>query len=761
MKHNRLKSNSARKTGLYLTASALIAGTLCMAPAIAQETPASGDQGDDTIQLDRVTVTAKKREQNLQDVPISITALTSDSLENAGVGTTEDLTLAVPGLNISRQLSGVAPLIRGVGNYSASPGFEGGVAVYVDEVYMPSAYGAMFSLANIERVEVLRGPQGTLFGRNATGGLIHVVTQRPSTEPSGSASLSYATQNTFEGKFYGTTGFGENVAGDIALFYRDQGDGFGTNLATGNDVLYRDEFAARSKMLFEFGSSELTISADYGESESDIGVVRRPAGNTTTIFGTSAPADFFDVNLSRDFISENEQWGVSAKYVHEFDGFEAVAVVAHRELEVFLNTDQSEDPIPFIPIDIDIEGETNSAELRFQSTGDGTVDWVVGAYYFDSEDSANPIQLSGAGVVGLTAMAPGGPFQSFSRFGTQDTTSVAVFGETVWGLDDRSNLTIGARYTEDEKDFMQQTVFVASPLSPLGGGTVVPAPAGNASATFDEPSWRISLDRRLGEDANHLVYATVSHGFKSGLFNTFDEFATAGPVEPEILDAYEAGFKSEFGNGRVRLNGAAYFYDYQDLQLTTQLQGTSVVRNVAEAELQGFELELLAALTNELDINLSAAVNDSEFKSFPAAEITVPNTGGTVCPAPPPLVFVNCSSLGDASGNALPRAPEFELTAGANYTKPTSLGDLALGLSVYHNDGSVQDFANRVSVDSYTLLNANAALTFGEIDQYTLRVFGRNITDEEYFSYITATAFGDLGAAAPGAEFGIAFDFDF
>lgn len=756
MKLNRSISTRRNKTHLRMTASAIIAGALCVAPAVAQDT--TGDQ-DDTFQLDRVTVTAKKREQNLQDVPISITALTSESLENAGVATTEDLTLAVPGLNISRQLSGVAPLIRGVGNYSASPGFEGGVAVYVDEVYLPSAYGAMFSLANVERVEVLRGPQGTLFGRNATGGLIHVVTQRPSSEPTGSASISYATQDTVEGKLYGSTGFGENVAGDIALFYRDQGEGFGTNLATGNDALYRDEFAVRSKLLFDFDKSELTVSADYGESESDIGINRRPLDGTSTFFGTTAPADFFDVNQSRDHFSDNEQWGVSAKYVHEFDGFEGVLVLSHRELEVALNTDQAEDPMPFILVDIGIEGETDSAELRFQSTGDGNLDWVVGAYYFGSEDKATPLSVSGPGIIGATAMAPGGPFSSNITFATQETTSIALFGETVWGLDDRSNLTIGARYTEDEKDFTQQQIAVASGLGMFPAGTELPGPINTDSETFDEPSWRISIDRRLGAEANHLVYATISHGFKSGLFNTFGGFGEP-PVEPEILDAYEVGFKSELGNGRVRLNGAAYFYDYQDLQLTTQIQGASVVRNVAEAELQGLELELLAALTSELDINLSAAVNDSEFASFPEAEITTSNPMRMPCPGsmvPSP----NCSTIGDASGNSLPRAPELELTAGANYNKATSLGDFSLGATVYYNDGSVQDFANRVSVDSYTLVNANAALTFGDSSQYTVRVFGRNITDEEYFSYITATAFGDLGAAATGAEFGIGFDLDF
>ena len=748
---NFISSESGRhKTTMCATVSALIAAVLTTTPVMAEE------RADETV-LEEIVVTAKKRAQNLQDVPIAITALSSETLNNAGIKTTEDLTVAVPGLNVSRQLSTVAPILRGVGNYSVSPGFEGAVAVYVDEVYIPSAHASMFSLANIDRVEVLRGPQGTLFGRNATGGLIHVITKTPSTEATGSVSISYASQDTVEARLYAAGGLSDGVSADIGVFFREQGDGFGTNLATGNDALYRDELAARTKIYFDFDRSELLLSADYAESESDFGVNRRPAEGTSTLFGTPPSADFFDVNLSDDHHADNEQWGISAKYTHEFDGFDAVALVSHRELDVSLSTDQAEDPMPFISADLTIEGESRTAELRFQSTGDGRLEWVIGGYYVESEDAVTPVDLSGLGILGATARAPGGPFAVFSRTGVQDTTSLALFGEVVWSLDDRSSLTLGARYTEDEKDFDQQTIITAGPGSPLGAGTSFPAPAYQDSKTFKEPSWRISIDRAMGDERNHLVYASISHGFKSGLYNTFEEGPNAGPVDPEILDAYEIGFKSEFANKRVRLNGAAFFYDYQDLQLTTQIAGVSVIRNAAQAESMGLELEMLAALTDELELNVTTAYVDTEFKSFSAAEITSPNPTRGPCPASPPG-FPNCSIFGEASGNQLPRAPEFEFSAGVTYQGTTSLGDLLIALNAYYNDGSYQDFANRVKFDSYTIINATAAFIFGEGDQYTVRLFGQNLGDEKYYSYATATAFGDIAAAAPGREFGIAFE---
>ena len=748
---NFISSESGRRTTtLCATVSALIAAALTTTPVMAEE------RANEPV-LEEIVVTAKKRAQNLQDVPIAITALSSETLNNAGIKTTQDLTVAVPGLNVSRQLSTVAPILRGVGTYNVSPGFEGAVAVYVDEVYIPSAHASMFSLANVDRVEVLRGPQGTLFGRNATGGLIHVVTEKPTNEATGSASISYANQDTVEAKLYAAGGLSDGVSADIGVFFREQGDGYGTNLNTGNDALYRDELAAKSKIFFNFDRSELSISADYAESESDFGVNRRPAKGTSTLFGTPPTADFFDVNVSDDHHADNEQWGISAKYTREFNGFDAVALVSHRELDVSLSTDQAEDPIPFISADLTIEGESRTAELRLQSTGDGRLEWVVGGYYFDSEDAVTPVNLSGLGILGATARAPGGPFAAFARYGTQGTTSWALFGEIVWSLDDRTSLSLGARYTEEDKDFDQQTIITAGPGSPFGQGTSFPAPAYQDSKTFTEPSWRISIDRALGEEGNHLIYASFSHGFKSGQYNTFEEGPNAGPVDPELLDAYEIGLKSEFANKRVRLNGAAFLYDYKDLQLSTQIAGVSVIRNAAKAETMGLELEMLAALTDELELNLAAAYVDTEFKSFPTAEITTANPFRGPCPASAPG-FPNCSIFGEAAGNQLPRAPEFEISAGITYHGTTDLGDLLIALNVYHNDGSYQDFANRTEIDSYTLINATAALSFGEDDQYTVRLFGQNLGDEKYFTYGTATIFGDLQAAAPGREFGIAFE---
>ncbi|MFA5638849.1 MAG: TonB-dependent receptor plug domain-containing protein, partial [Anaerovoracaceae bacterium] len=247
-------------------------------------------------QLEEVVVTAQKREQNIQDVAISISAITEQGLERSGVSTTDDLTIVVPGLNVTRQLSSFAPILRGIGNYIAAPGAEGAIATYVDGIYIPSAYGAVMSLSNIDRIEVLRGPQGTLFGRNATGGLIHVITKEPEHEFGGKLGVSYGSQETLEAKAYVTGSISEKIAMDLGIFYRDQNDGFGKNLITGSDTVYRDELAIKSKMVIDATeNTKITLMTDYADSETDSGLNRVAYKGTVNLFGESSPKNYHDL----------------------------------------------------------------------------------------------------------------------------------------------------------------------------------------------------------------------------------------------------------------------------------------------------------------------------------------------------------------------------------------------------------------------------------------------------------------------------------
>ncbi|MEA3299022.1 MAG: TonB-dependent receptor [Pseudomonadota bacterium] len=636
-----------------------------LTPVITMLAVGMSADGMAAAQLEEVIVTAQKREESLQDVAISVSAVTESGIEKAGIKTTDDLSIVVPGLNVTRQLSSFAPILRGIGNYNAAPGGEGAIAVYVDGIYLPSAHGSVMSLANIDRVEVLRGPQGTLFGRNATGGLIHVITKTPSHEKSGKFGVSYGSQDTVEGKFYLTGGLSEKVAMDLGVYYRDQGEGFGENLITGSDAVFRDELAIKSKMIIDWSErTQITLMADYADSETDAGLNRRAAEGTVNLLGEAPPSDYHDLSTARDHVSNNDQWGIAGRIETSFDSFDILGSLSYRETDAHFSVDQGEGSVPFIDIDLPTEGETYTAELQFKSNSDSHIQWIGGFYYFDDIAGVYPFDITGPGV----------PFASNGITNEQDSRSWSVFGEVAVSMTEDTKVTVGVRYTEDERDYSSQATILPSP--PFPGAL----PAFTDKEKWTEPSWRVSLDHQINPDL--MLYGSYSRGFKSGIYNLFG--GPLPPVDPEILDAYEVGFKSELVDGRVRLNGAAYYYEYDDLQLNYQVQGAAVLINAASAEIKGVDLELLAALTDTLELNANIAWNDSEFIDFPIAEITA-RRGTDGCPITNPTP--NCSRVGNAKGNTLPRAPELTTSIGLSYQEDLQDSSIGAHLTYYYNDG--------------------------------------------------------------------------
>jgi len=740
-------SGLSRASAIPLLIGASLISLTIPAVAHAQSNESSSAEADraDDMDSNAIIVTAQKRAQNLQDVPIAITAVTSEALETAGISTTMDLNAAVPGLNVTHQLSSIAPIIRGVGNYNAAPGAEGAVAVYVDGVYQPDAYGAILSLANIDRIEVLRGPQGTLFGRNATGGLIHVVTRTPSFTPKGEFSVSYGNKDTVELKAYLSGPISDTIAIDFAGYLRDQGDGFGTNLATGKKATYRDERVVRSKLLFEPSSDfSFTLAADYAKSESDLGLNNRPFAGTTTSFGTPPPDNFWSINQGQPRDATNEQWGVYGRAELDLGRVDLMGLVSYRQNRTHFAIDQAGDPSPFLNIDLPLESDTFTAELQLTSPQGGFLEWIGGLYFMDNRAGVYPFAISGPAVPGLPI--PGGPYSNIDRTNEQNTKSYSAFGEAVLNFTDTTSLTLGARVTRDERTFTGAQV-----LTTVGGVSVQP-PLLALSAKYTEPTWRIVLNQRLNDDV--MVYGSYSRGFKSGIFSVFSP--AGDPVDPEKLDSFEVGFKSELGNS-FRLNGAAFYYDYKDLQLTSQTSGTSVLRNAAKARSKGFELEANWFASDILGFDASFSYVDAKFRDFPGAEFTSPNPDFTGTPPP----FVNVPSVGNAAGNRLPRAPEFTFSVGGHADVPTSFGKVGGAANVYYNDGYFNDFANRLSQDNYTLVNASAYAAFGEEEAFRITVYGRNIFNTKYYSYGVTTNFGDIISPAFGAQYGIRFGVNF
>lgn len=738
-----IRSCGAGRQSLPLLLAGACLAALAYSPAAQAQT--GGDPAaDDQARLEEITVTAQKRSQNLQQVPVAISAITSDGLATQGVATTTELSVVVPGLNITQQLASIAPIIRGVGNYNAAPGAEGAVATYVDGVYQPDAYGAILSLSNIERIEVLRGPQGTLFGRNATGGLIHIITRTPSHETRGEVSVGYGNKQTLEASGYITGGLTESVAADLAIFVRDQGEGFGKNLTTGNKALYRDEFALKSKLVLDASDAlTITLSGDYGKSTSDLGVTRRPDYGTVTLLGTTPPDNFFEFRRAKDNKSVTEQWGGFIRADLELGAVDILGLASYRESRTHLSIDQGESQTVFLPIDLPLATDTFTGELQIKSSDKGAIEWIAGVYFMDSRAGVYPFGLSGPGFTAQTAAAPGGPYRASDRTNEQNTKSYSVFGELKFNLGASTRLTAGARLTKDERDFTSLTVNY-----PVAGG-VISTPLRTLTASYTEPTWRAVIDQDVGDLG--MVYASYSRGFKSGIFNVF---APAGdPVEPEKLDAYEVGFKTEIG-GALRFNGSAFYYKYKNLQLTTQVAGAAVLRNAAAAESKGFELEANWAVSSELTLDANVAFVDAKFEDFPNAELTTSNPTLAPCPGGAPG-RPNCVRIGSATGNQLPRAPKWTFAIGGKYERPVSFGKIGLAANLYYNDGFYNDFANRFAQDNYTLVNANVFADFGPSENYRVSLWAKNLLNTKYYSFGTSTALGDFVAPSFGRQFGI------
>ncbi len=749
-----MKKSYKIATTLLLTSAMSVIGTAALA------------------QLDIITVTAERREASSQEVPIAISAVTAEGLSEAGINSTLDLQFITPGLNVGTQLAGAVPFIRGVGTQNTAAGQDSSVALYVDDVFYSSALGSILSLTNIDRIETLKGPQGTLFGRNATGGLLHVITKKPSTEFAGNIEAFYGNFETFGGSLYLTGGLSDNVAVDFSAYYSDQNEGFGVNLATGKDVNITDEFVLRNKWLITAGgNTEITLSADYGETTTSNGIASRlapgtlgvdgqlifagcvggmggdPAAPTPAQAGACAPVaaggastfagDFQDVDSSIDPRSEIEKWGVSLKIEHDFGNVGFTSVTAYRETDAFQVLAQDFIPFPnFLDVTLDQFTRTFTQEIRLDSSF-GNLDWIAGAFIL-SEEAGYGLPTS----IGGLALSP---LDIVTDDNMQDTFSWALFAQGDYHFTDRTTLTIGLRYTEDDRDLSGVTEGLVGGL----GGIVAASLPFEDNISFGELTWRFALSHQINDST--LAYASYNRGFKSGIFNlnVFNPVTGPGPgVSPEVLDAYEIGLKTQFLNDRVRVNSSAFFYDFQDLQVSISTPAGNTVLNAAEATIFGGEVELLASITDSLTFNAAFSYLNTEYDEFLDGPLLAPTGFGG-----------NVQIAADLSGNEIPRSPEFTFSAGLVHEAELSFGDLTTSVNYYYNDGFFWESENRLAQDAYSIFNAQ--MTLRPSDSYYIQVFGNNLTDTEYSNFSISSEVGDFVSAAAPRTFGVRIGAEF
>ena len=699
-------------------------------------------------QLEEVVVTAQKREQSMQDVGISVTAFTGNQIRELGLTKSTDIVSMTPGLNYTTpqaEGSQINFFLRGVGLNDFTDSNENPVAVYVDDVYRGAMGGLSFQLFDIERVEVLRGPQGTLYGRNTTGGLVSFVTVRPSDELGGYAQATGGenSQFGFEGAIGGP--ITDSLLGRLSVA-TSQYDPY-VNNRIGQDYNELDSQAARGQLKWLINDRiDLLLSGNYAKNEANVGAWQHQStkfgadGVTPTalprnedFWGTCPGCDVFgyaDTDgdpWAGDYDRKGEVYvksdgGAATVNWQLADELAFTSITAYQEVKRNQEEDTDAGPVPLAP-SFPANTDQFTQEFRLSGSQSDKARWTAGMFYFDNDVHAT-----------YTLDALGLDYVYLDTETKQSTESWAAYGQYEYELTAQWVLIAGLRYTTEEKKinykgydlsgiFEAETAAGNIPLTPTRPtpsstfiyteGTV----GDQAKQTDDPVTGKLELDYKPTEDL--LLYTSYSRGSKSAGFNTgfLDEtgiFASNSPATvpfgEETLDAYEVGFKSTLADNTVRLNGAMFYYDYSDVQ-TFRFELLNQIIFNTDAEYWGGELELVAAPVEGLDLMVGAAYLDTTVKDVPGYD-------------------------GVGRDRTAVSAPDWSVSAAARYEWDMFKGIMA-GVVTYSYQGETyfdiqnQDTAREAG---YSVTNVRLEWTSPE-QQYTLTTFVDNVFDEEYLVY--------------------------
>jgi iron complex outermembrane receptor protein len=759
---------------------ALLAAVAAMSPlASAQGGADAGSEG-----LAEIVVTAQRRAESVQDTPLAITALSGDSIEQFARDDVAGLAFQSPSLAYS-EAGGEAQLyVRGVGTNIFGVGADPSVAINLDGVYLGRPNMGLTQFLDVERVELLRGPQGILYGRNATGGAVNIVSRMPTESLEGYATLGFGSFNRREMKAAISGPISDEWSARIALRgmtddgYTNDIDPRGSNELDDNDLK-----ALRGVLRWQRDGVSATLIGEYSEYEGGNTSIR-PIDNLglAQSAGGLTPVDFRTVRNNTPSFNDWQTGGITATLDWQInDNVNMAWITAHRawDSDFLFNTDGTEIEITRTTFIYDTKQW--SSELRF-SGEQGAVKWIAGGYWIDED------KFGALGLVRANQTFPGGPTpildpafapRSFIFLADGGTHAEALFAQFDWQFAPAWTASVGGRYSQETKtDFYRFSVLLPdTELLGVFSPRPIPAATGanvkNQRVRFDAFTPKFSLQWRPSDDA--LYYASYTKGFKSGGFNNLQTPANNVPYNPEFIKSFEVGAKTEWLDNRLRVNATAFHYDYTDLQVTAFQSGLTITTNAADATVQGIELEVEAQPADGFNVGVSIALLDATYDEFQAVY-------GTCRPTNAALDPVNCTNPAvtaprriNAAGNTLNNAPEFKGSAYAAYSFALAGGELALSGQVAHQ-GRV--FFNNPANDlvssqgDVTLLDARVAWTNGN-GAIEVAAFGKNLSDEEYFHNIvqfTSTSdsrldiFGignALGYAAPGRQWGVEFSYRF
>ncbi|MEE4210408.1 MAG: TonB-dependent receptor [Parvularcula sp.] len=726
---------------------------------------------DDDNSSNVIVVTAQRVEQNIQDVPISVTAISGDALQTRQIDSFDQLQFIAPGVNFNAGINArqSATTIRGIGTSLFNIGIEASTAIVIDGVVMGREGAGIFDFADVERVEILRGPQGTLFGKNASAGVISVITKGPTDTFKAEANVAYGSFDELN-LFAAVSG---PIAGPVTARlsgYRNTRDGYVRNVnpSAPQDLLNnRDEFGFRGKLNFAIApGTDLLLSGDYVERDQASGAstlrsfsrggpgtgllgfgvpVTRPA---STALGIVPGPQNLEIGSEVAYFSEMDAWSASAQFTTGLGDYELISLTSYREWNSVDNNDADLIPLPLLAVNTGDLAQTQfSQEVRLVSPRDRAFTFTIGAFYFEQDIEQTNIQGGTAGLNLLGALPPGVQLGTFldSDFSEKN---YAIFGQGEYEVSDALTLIAGFRVLRSEvfgSQFKSTAPGFAGPFAGQVASTALESAEDEDTALV----WRIGAQYFVDDNTN--LFATVTRGYKAagvvtGLTIRPVQGQTLPTVRPEVPTQYELGIRHQSDDGRVTTNLTGFYTQVDDFQAQTLIpnpNGTAIflVSNAGEVETYGFEAELTVIPVDGLTLSGALAYTNATFAEFPNAPCYALQTAAQGCNV------ISGQRVQDLQGASLANAPKLVANGLARYD--FDIGDSSGGFAqvgVQFRDDAQSSALNdpNTIIDAYTLVDAQIGFDVLD-DRVSVVGFVRNLFDKDFVEAIFGTPFDTGG----------------
>lgn len=741
------------KTFLMMSSTFALPGLVAFMPTVASAQDGAATARSD----DEIVITAQRREEKSLDVPVTVNTLTAAALETANVQSLGDIVKITPGLRFDFASGYSQPTIRGVGTAVVSSGAVGNVGIYIDGFYSPNPIVGDFQLLKLRSIQVLKGPQGTLFGRNTTGGAILVQTADPSTETSGEIKVSYGRFNEAKAQAYATFGLSEKVAIDVEGMY-SRGDGFATNISNGKRVGDYENWSTRVGLKAELSDSVSVLlryqhnSVDdptsalisgYRDTEPTPGQVYiNPVTKVATPFTITQGAPFFATPGQITYSPDQVAWGshpadqqffrsksdiIQATIKADLGIADLTSYTQYRKEDADSRIEGDYSGAEVFDIGLPNDNMTFTQELLFTSKPGPKLQWTAGLFYVKNRDTYR---------VFFDFFPALGVFSRSFEFGSSSTSqSIAAYADLTYEVSPKFFITAGARYAHDsQSNVRSQAAFSANNNATQANLDLVKG---------DRVTPRVVLRYKPTDVIS--VYASFSKGYKAA-FLDLGGGTTNLAVKPETLNAYEAGVK--FDNRRISFEGAFFYYDYKNLQISLYQSGRALIINAASSKVYGLDAQLRVKVSDSFSFNAGANIIHARYKNFANAPIYTPCLIQQVA-----ADVAACANIGQSypiigqqlNNVTMQRAPSFTGNIGARYRTDLAGGEFQLTGNIYY---SSKFFFGPSGIQfpqkGYEVLSLRAQWTDAS-DHYTIALYGDNVTNSRYK---TGVQYGNNGIGA-------------